>query len=115
RLYERIADHCLVIEFDQMERRPLVAAWRIAHYLTGENIPTWTWRTSRKFSKARVRKMTFEMKPEDRGIVDLGYTYHDRETMFHRRHVSDPSDRVRDPGVAREIRAGLARWVDEQG
>lgn len=86
--HRNISKHVLNISYDEIEKRPLLTIIRIGHYLTDnmrfhEAVKIW-WR----FRKSTVFKRTNKLYRENDDVIDIGFSYYDKNTFFHRRHVS---------------------------
>ena len=90
-LYERIAQHSLVISMEEIEGRRLFSTWKIGRFVCSDySVLEWgmDWR---KLSKRRISNLLKDVEEKKRKIVDGGWTYYDEETFFHQRHISDRS------------------------
>lgn len=114
RLFQRIRDVALTIDFETIERYPALAAWRVGRYVTQDYGIMEALGVAAAYRKSRVRRMTDSMRATDPDVVDLGRTFHDRTTMFHRLHISSTTAKPA-PGIAQQIRRELSEWVDENG
>jgi hypothetical protein len=87
-LYAKIRDVALTIDYDDLDRHPIRAARTIGRFLS----PDVGWREARaiarRHSKQTVKAMADRMDRTDPAVQDLGYSYYDRTTFFHRKHVS---------------------------
>ncbi|BBJ22920.1 hypothetical protein [Candidatus Nitrotoga sp. AM1P] len=86
--HRQMSKHVLNIDYDEIERTPLLAVLKIGRYLLrdmkiNEIIQIW-W----QFRKSTVYKKTQGLQRETHEIVDMGFSYYDKRTFFHRRHVS---------------------------
>ena len=115
RLYERIAKHSLVISMEEIESRRFSSTWKIGRYACGDYSPLEWLVDCRQFSKNRVTNMLKDVEAKRRNIVDAGGTYYDKETLFHRRHISDRSKFDSRAEVLLDIRQRLALWLDDRG
>lgn len=114
-LYERIAKHSLVISMEEIETRRLSSTWKIGRYLCGDYSPLEWLMDCRQLSKGRVSNLLKDVEAKKRNIVDGGWTYYDKETFFHRRHISDRSKFDTRDEVLSDIRERLAPWLDDHG
>lgn len=101
-LYIGLRDVALIVPYEQINRTPAYAAWRIARHL----VPTVglfeVLRTTRKFSRARVKAHVDALTVDAEGVTNLGFSYYDEQTYFHRRHVSGLRSRPADQRVPKE-------------
>lgn len=115
-MYREIAPHALTVGYETIERRPTLAAWRIARNLGLAVSPVEVLRAARKFRKVQIRKKFQTLEKSDGGVVDLGFSHYDSETFFHRRHVSpEGASRSLAPEVVARIRDRLAPFLDASG
>ena len=87
-LYIGLRGVALIVPYAQVDRRPGWAAWRIARFLYPGVKPFEVLRIARKFSRARVKAHADALVVDGKGVTDLGFSYFDEKTFFHRRHVS---------------------------
>lgn len=77
----------LNIPYDLIEQDPLNAIYKIQQYLTGlENVDKASVLTE-KYQKTALKEK-FDLLQQTENTTDLGFTYYDKETFFHRRHIS---------------------------
>jgi hypothetical protein len=94
--YGRVKQKALIIDYDYIDRYPGDAAGKIWKYidpdwgnLAGVNIHDQFYG-----SKANVFRQTQAMQRTDPTVCDLGHTYFDTTTLYHRRHVSQLTSRT---------------------
>ena len=115
-MYRGIAPHALTIDYETIDRWPMLAAWRIARHLGLKASPVEAFRASRKFRKADIRERFRFLDRVAGGVVDLGFSHYDQETFFHRRHVSpEGTPRSLAPAERARIRNRLASFLDSSG
>jgi hypothetical protein len=117
--FERIRPYALVVPYEQIDRRPLLAISRIAKHLCDDASLAEMRQIARLYSKDRVKLMADSLAVSDEGVQDLGHTYYDNRTFFHRRHVSSlvsrsASERIGVDSVSR-IRNELGRLIRPDG
>lgn len=83
-----MSKHVLSIDYDEIEKTPLLAVLKIGRYLLrdmriNEVIQIW-W----QFRKSAVYKKTQKLQRDAHEIADIGFSYYDKTTFFHRAHVS---------------------------
>jgi hypothetical protein len=115
RFYQRVQKYALTIDYDMIDRSPVVAARMIGRHLLGN----FGWLESRKiahrYSKSNIKVETDHLDRLAPTVTDAGFSWYDSTTLFHRRHISSlksqsaeerlPSDQVR------RIREALAQPV----
>ncbi len=94
RIYEQIRSFALTIDYRLIERFSLWAAWRIARYvcpsvMLAEVVSTW-----KRHRKSVVKAVTDIMEPNNPEVRDIGFSYYDIKTFYHRRHVSSIRPRL---------------------
>jgi len=111
-LYARLRGAALLVPYTQLDRRPWLAAWHIAHFLCRDATPAEAICIARRHAKARVKQRADALRSGDEGVADLGFSYYDRATLFHRRHVSSLRSRRAEerlpPDQVARIRTALA-------
>jgi hypothetical protein len=86
--HSQMSKHVLNIDYHEIERTPLLVVLKIGRYLIrdikiNEAIHIW-W----QFRKSAVYKRTQGLQRDTQEIADIGFSYYDKTTFFHRRHVS---------------------------
>lgn len=93
-MYGQIGDVSLKIRFPTIDQNPEEAVRAIAAYIAPDADTTGL---SDRYAKASVAARVRNMAPTQPGIRDVGFSYYDERTFFHRRHVL--SDGPRDVRV----------------
>jgi hypothetical protein len=83
----------LDISYDTIEERPLLAIMTIQRYLLGKVDMTQAEELKQRYSKARI-KQEYDALTVAEPAVDIGFSYYDPNTFFHRRHVSSVGKRM---------------------
>ena len=103
----------------QLDRRPWLAAWRIARFLCPDVTLAEVLRIARRHAKARVKQRSDALQSGSKGVVDIGFSYYDRATFFHRRHVSSlrsyPAEKRLPSDQLARIRVALAPDITAAG
>ena len=119
--YERIKPQALLVDYDEIDTRPAEAAGRIARHLVPEIGMTEVINLHRRFAnaKADVFEKTHAMQAADAGVQDVGFSYYDTATFYHRRHVQSLTSRsasdILDAEQIGRIRRDLAPHIDGEG
>jgi len=87
-LYRHIRPFALTVPYDLIDTHPFRAAWKIARHISRDAGPLEIWRAVSKNRKATVKAIADRMDRTNPDMVDLGYSFYDSNTYFHRRHVS---------------------------
>jgi hypothetical protein len=118
RMFLELWSVALVVPYDELDRKPLLAVRRIARHICPAVGWRETFRIGRHWAKARVKQQADLIVPGT-GVQDLGWSYYDKETFLHRRHVSDVTSREAEEQVAPErlarIRTTLMRDLAAAG
>lgn len=102
RLYAQLRDVALLLPYAQIDRRPWLAAWRIARFLCPDAGVPEVARITRKYAKAEVKKHTDALKADGKGVTNLSFSYFDEATFFHRRHISGLQSRPAEQRIPSE-------------
>lgn len=117
--HRRMSKFALNISYDEIEKAPLLSVLKIGRYLVNdisiiEVVRIW-WR----FRKSAVYKATQNLDKNSTNTVDVGFSYYDKKTFFHRKHVSSlkaiHADQVFLPEQIALIHRELSEYVDENG
>jgi hypothetical protein len=88
----RVRDKVLTIDYRVIEEQPRDAAEAIVAYLKLDADSLWLERLLEKYEKSALKKQ-LDGLANDEKTVDIGFSYYDRETFFHRRHISSERSR----------------------
>jgi hypothetical protein len=118
-MFNSIRAHALVLPFEEIDREPKSAAWKIARYVCNDVDELAVERIATEFTKAKVKDISEDVEARKGHIQDLGFSFYDKRTFFHRRHVSsvetvEAADRIGTEQVS-AIRRALAAWCDGEG
>ena len=86
--YVTVRDQVLTVRFDAIEREPMSAIDQIVQYLGLPVNPDFASAFAETYSKAELKKR-YDAFDQAKGAVDLGFSYYDPVTFFHRRHISN--------------------------
>jgi hypothetical protein len=118
-MFEQIRRHALIVPYALIDRHPRRAAWLIARYICPDASRIEVIRIALRYSKNNVIKISQNLQKDAPIIHDIGYSYYDEKTFFHRCHVSSL---VTKPAIARigedavrSIREALRAHVDPNG
>jgi hypothetical protein len=118
-LFAELRGTALVMPYAELDRRPLVAAWRIARYISADVGVIEALRIARQHGKAVVKRRMDALERDGAGVRDIGFSYYDEETYFHRRHVSSLRSRPAEERLPRDqlarISAALAPHIAAAG
>jgi hypothetical protein len=119
RLYMMLRPFALTISYRTVDRHPLIAARRIMRFLVPNARLTEIWHSASRHAKAEVKKRTEGLSRDQRDVKDIGFSWYDTNTFFHRRHVSSLKslsalERL-PPAQVQKIRAALAEETAATG
>jgi hypothetical protein len=92
RMYRDLHAGALIVRYDEIDRLPWLAAWRMSRAVCPGIGPAPVLRMARRYRKSVVKQQTENMVPGTH-FQDIGFTFYDRETFFHRRHISSLKSR----------------------
>ncbi len=117
--HRQMSKHVLSIDYDEIEKTPLLAVLKIGRYLLrdmriNEVIQIW-W----QFRKSAVYKKTQKLQRDAHEIADIGFSYYDKTTFFHRRHVSSLETTSANQILTQQqiafVRQELREYIDAAG
>jgi hypothetical protein len=118
-LYRQIKPFALTVNYGLIDEHPFRAAWRISRFLYPSAGVVEILQSAKRHAKAKVKKSTDTLPREGDQIEDLGPTWYDTNTFFHRRHVSSLRSRPAEERMPAEqvarIRAALADDIAAAG
>jgi len=116
--HARAAAHCLNVRYDDIDRRPLRVILHIERWLLGGVRPLAALRLRRAYDKRKLMDAYGRLE-RSAAVRDIGFSYYDPTTFFHRHHVSSAKSRRASEVLAEEdvlrIRSALASYVDANG
>jgi hypothetical protein len=89
RSYISLQKYCLVIRHSEIERNRMYVIWKIARQLGVILPPGELIFLTRKYSKVAVGAFVARLERSGRSITDVGFSYYENETFFHRNHIRD--------------------------
>jgi hypothetical protein len=92
-MYSRIRDYSLVVPYEEIARRPISAVWRITRYIDPTFSPLRAGAIAYRYRRGNVKALANDIRRGDPNVQDIGFSYYDSTTFFHRRHVSDTKNR----------------------
>jgi hypothetical protein len=119
RLYAKLQPFALTISYHTVDHHPFIAARRIMRFLVPDVRLSEIWHSVRRHSKKEVKKRTDAVSRDRQDIKDVGFSWYDTNTFFHRRHVSSLKSRSAlerlPPEQVHRIRAALAEETAAAG
>ena len=118
-LFQQLRTKALIVPYGQIDRRPRLAAWRIARAICPIVYPSEILAITHRLSKATVKRQTDTLPIDAPGVIDAGFSHYDARTFFHRRHVSALKSHPAEQRLASErletIRATLGAVIMAAG
>jgi hypothetical protein len=116
--HQRVSGHCLNLRYADVDRRPLRCVLRLQRWLF-DRVNFWeAVRIRRTYDKMGL-KTKYDLLERDATVQDIGFSYYDQTTYFHRRHISSIESmtgaELLDAGQLARIRQALGSFVDVQG
>jgi hypothetical protein len=87
--FDKIKDCTLNINFSEIEHDPYNVIIDVSNYLDISISPPDATEIMQKFEKNMVMKYSNNLNPNTDDVVDIGFSYYDKNTLFHRRHVRE--------------------------
>jgi hypothetical protein len=119
RLYIMLQPFALTIGYRTVDHRPFTAARRIMRFLVPNVRLPEIWHSARRHAKSEVKKRTEALSRDRPDVRDIGFSWYDTHTFFHRRHVSSLQSRSALERLPFEqverIRAALAEEIAAAG
>lgn len=116
--HARVSTHTLNIAYEKIDRRPLSTIFRIQRWLVGRSSVWNALHLWWKYDKRRL-KVLYDQLAHGPAVEEIGFSYFDRNTFFHRRHIGSVSSRSATQLLVGEdvlqIRQRLSAYVDAQG
>lgn len=118
-MYKSLRNDALVVSFDAINTDPFGVARRIADFVLDDSSPEEADSVCRRFTKEKVREISQRVANREGEIEDTGFSYYDKNTYFHRNHLTSLEETKADArittGQIMLIRERLAGDCDEHG
>ena len=117
--HQGLSNHLLNIKYENIDTKPILVIWKIGQYLVRdfglcEAVKIW-----RKYRKASVYRETQHLEQKNGNTIDIGFSYYDQHTFFHRRHISSLSNVVAEHTLSKKdlekIRYTLREFINDKG
>lgn len=118
-MFYQLRRHALVIPYAELDRQPWRAAWRIGKKICPDAGMGEIIRVAQANSKENVKAACDHLARNGEGVRDIGFSYYNTKTFYHRRHVSTINSqaaaiRIGQDAVA-TIRKELRNYLDAEG
>lgn len=110
--FPQLRPQACTIAYEQIDRRPWLATWRIARAVCPRVGPAEVTRIARRFSKSEVKRQVRTITRGGLGITDIGFSQFDDATFFHRRHVSQMQSRSAEQRLPAERLARVRKALE---
>lgn len=117
--HKSVSPHTINVKFELIEKWPLLSVYQIGSPLVGGIKLGEAVAISRSFEKSKVRDLVKSIDRNSSAVTDIGFSYYDSKTLFHRNHISS-----KNLSIARQklgsnelyaLREQLAPYVDKTG
>jgi len=112
RSFQSFQEDVLVLRFDTIQEKPLKAILKIARHLGIYPSPIELYRLWKNYKKDSVGRTSNTMSANKDKTVDIGFSYFDKETFFHRGHVRLQKSVVLTPSERERIAAQIPDFLD---
>ena len=80
--FHSLRTYALVINFKEIESRPIIVIWKIAKHL-GIRLTLFELATLyNRIKKDSVKTFSQKIQPDNKGVLDIGFSYFDKKTFF---------------------------------
>jgi hypothetical protein len=111
--HSRIADRVDNISYSKIDEHADKAIAKVHQLIHGQVLMPLAREQREKYDKARLREW-LDPLPKDEKTFDMGVSYYDRETFFHRRHIAASPATLTDAERER-VRQALRPFLTEDG
>ncbi len=116
--HARIHDRLLNICYAQIETNQLAAITKIQRLLTGHEDLAQAEKLNETYQKSALKERTDALQKNE-ATTDIGFSYYDNKTFFHRRHISSNQSIAAEdeflPNQISAIRNQLIKYIDCDG
>lgn len=113
-MYRQIHPFVLTIDYDEIDQNPNSAAWQIAQYVAPDASRDEAIIIADRYQKKTVQRRFESLERDGAATEDVKFSYYDKETFFHRRHVSSDNQKLPEEDIAL-IRARLSKFLGDDG
>ncbi|MHB8848651.1 MAG: hypothetical protein ACYC43_09430 [Burkholderiales bacterium] len=114
----RIHEKVLNLSYEHIETNQLDTITRIQLYLTGREDIAQAEKLNEAYQKSALKEQTDALQKND-DTTDIGFSYYDNKTFFHRRHISSirsiAAEDEFSPSQISTIRNYLIEYIDSSG
>lgn len=116
--HKNVAEYVLNIRYEEVDQHPLRTIILVQRWLLGHVSVRDALRLRWKYDKRRLKAAYDRLVPGP-GVRDIGFSYFDRTTFFHRRHLASVGGRRTGNRLATDdvlrIRRALSEYLDASG
>lgn len=118
-MYREIRDYALTIPYDAVQAEPEGVASAIARLIDPDISAEAISAIAAHNAKAAVKQRVDNLAVTDPGVQDIGFSYYDRDSFYHRRHVTSLAPRSAEKRISASeiahIRRELAEFIGCDG
>ena len=85
--FQQIKSHALLIEFNDIENNLVLVIEKISAYLGISLSSAEVSELLKKYNKNLIGSFVNNLRSNSSSVIDIGFSYYDEETFFHRNHV----------------------------
>lgn len=88
-----VKDRALIVRYPEIDCnfiRTSFTAQRILNFAYGKSSWLDSLLAAYRYRKAALKKQTDSMSRKEGEVVDLGFSYYDKNTLLHRKHIGNP-------------------------
>jgi hypothetical protein len=112
--WHRTVKHVVLnVPYEKIENSPFHAILDMQTYLTGRLNIASSLKLRFKYDKRRLRKI-YQSLPEGQETESVGFSYYDKETFFHRGHISQAAHKLTEE-QAEVVRDAFRQFSDAHG
>ena len=111
--HQQLSQLTLNINYSQIENHPLLCILRIQYFLFGRMNLFEALRLNKKYNKQAIKSKYKEL-PEGNDTQNIGFSHYDKQTYFHRRHISENTTACTEENRS-IIRLAFSDLIDTQG
>lgn len=91
--HRAMSSNMLNIRYEEVDKYPILTIRKISQYLINTWSPSVILKIWWRYRKSFVHSVTSTMEKNRAGMTDIGFSYFDDDTFFHRRHISSLKSR----------------------
>lgn len=117
--HQSMSKHMLNLRYEEIDQFSFLAIRKISRYLLNEWGVIEAGKIWQEYRKSSVDKQTKKLQKNDEDSTDIGFSYYNNSTFFHRNHISSLKSRPAKDSLSMEqvgfIRSELKQFIDNDG